>query len=184
MLLLIGTFAALLVELQTVSANIEQHDRYSYWLLLHRKAQKEILYQGIAGDMYASIPLRVFLVKTGIAGERPTPLPQLLGRQFWLITAKEKSDNPETAPYFLTLNVPGIDKEPFGPVPYTECNGQCYWTLPGAFGLHGVNGDNSRLSAENRGSSGCIRHKDDDITYLYQMLDPHTEQIRYYILDI
>ena len=69
-------------------------------------------------------------------------------------------------------------------MPYTECNGQCNWILPGAFGLHGVNGDLSRLSIENPGSSGCIRHSDEDITYLYNNLDPQKEEIRYYIEDI
>jgi lipoprotein-anchoring transpeptidase ErfK/SrfK len=156
----------------------------SYWFVLHRKSNKEYLYTGIPGEVQKSTLVKKFTVKTGIPGERPTPLPQLVGRKYWVITKKEETENPETAPYFLTLNVPGIETEPYGPVPYNECAGQCNWILPGAFGLHGVNDDNSRLSAENPGSSGCIRHSDADISYLYNILDPQKEEIRYYIEDI
>jgi hypothetical protein len=156
-----------------------------HWFLLHRKSNIEYLYLGQPNDIKKSKLLKTFTVKTGIPGERPTPLPQLVGRKYWLIIAKEESrDNPETAPYFLTLNVPGIENEPFGPVPYTECNGQCNWILPGAFGLHGVNGDSSKISKDNPGSSGCIRHSDEDITYLYNLLNPQKEEIRYYIVNL
>lgn len=156
-----------------------------HWFLLHRKSNVEYFYRGQPGSIEKSRLLKTFTVKTGIPGERPTPLPQLVGREYWLLIKKESSaENPETAPYFLTLNVPGIEEEPFGPVPYKECNGeQCNWNLPGAFGLHGVNGDQSRLSKENPGSSGCIRHTDEAITYLYNLLDPQKEEIRYYIED-
>lgn len=160
--------------------------RSSHWLLLHRKSNTEYLFYGLPGDEKQSILKKTFKVKTGIPGERPTPLPNLLGREYWLIIKKESSrENPETAPYFLTLDIPAPDTEPFGPSPYLECGGnQCNWNLPGAFGLHGVNGDNSRLSVENPGSSGCIRHKDEDISYLYNLLDPQKEKIRYYIRDL
>lgn len=155
-----------------------------YWFMLYRKSNKELLYRGVPGDETKSIVIKTFVVKTGIPNERPTPLPQLVGREYWIVTDKEEAfDNEETAPYFLTLNVPGIDAEPYGPVPYTECNGQCNWILPGKFGLHGINGDPSRLSNENPGSSGCIRHTDEDITYLYKVLEPKKEEIRYYISD-
>jgi lipoprotein-anchoring transpeptidase ErfK/SrfK len=128
--------------------------------------------------------LKTFSVKTGIPEERPTPLPQLVGRDYWLITDKASSkDNPETAPYFLTLNIPAPESSPYGPSPYDECNGQCNWILPGAFGLHGVNGDKTKLAEENPGSSGCIRHTDEDITYLYNLLDLRKEKVRYYIED-
>ncbi len=180
-LFLVTAFAALFTELRTVNADIEQHAIYSYWFLLQRENNVEYLYRGVAGDIHNSVPVKMFMVKTGRPGERPTPLPRLTGRRYWLVTTKEATDNPETAPYFLTLNVPGIENPPYGPTPYLECNGQCNWSLPGAFGLHGVNGDESRLSAENPGSSGCIRHKDSDITYLYQFLDPQVQEIRYYI---
>lgn len=155
-----------------------------YWFMLHRKSQKEFFYRGIPGDPSKSKLLRTFDVKVGIPGERPTPLPQLLGREYWkVIDEMEQFDNPETFPYFLTLDIPVPSIEPFGPSPYMECNGQCNWILPGAFGLHGIASDSSRLSSENPGSSGCIRHTDEDITYLYHLLDPKKEEIRYYIED-
>lgn len=164
----------------------------SYWLLLHRKSNMEFLYSGIPGEKDKSILIITFIVKTGIPGQSPTPLPKLLGREFWLITKKESSEeNPETAPYFLTLDVPVSDIEPFGPTPYDECNGpassrgeQCNWQIPGYFGLHGVNGYEEKLSNEDPGSSGCIRHQDEDIIYLYNLLDPRKEEIRYYIEDV
>lgn len=153
-----------------------------YWFLLDREASREYLYQGAPGDKSKSRLIKTFVVKTGIPGERPTPLPQLVGRKYWLLIKKEPTENPETAPYFLTLDVPAPSEAPFGPEPYEECNGkQCNWELPGEFGLHGVNGDDTRLSDENPGSSGCIRHTDEDITYLYNLLDPQKEEIRYYI---
>lgn len=157
----------------------------SYWLLLKRKSNKEYLYRGVPGDVAKSSLLKTFVVKSGIPGERPTPLPQLLGKEYWIITDKiEAHDNPETAPYFIILNIPVPSDFPFGPVPYTECGEQCNWELPGAFGLHGINGDTTRLSKENPGSSGCVRHTDEDITYLYNLLDPKKEETRYYIQDI
>lgn len=84
----------------------------------------------------------------------------------------------------LTLNIPVSDTEPFGPEPYLECNGQCNWILPGAFGLHGSGGNPEKLSSTDPGSSGCIRHTDEDITYLYNILDHQKAEIRYYIKDI
>ena len=160
-------------------------EKEAHWFVLHRKSNVEYFYYGKMGAKEKSKLVKKFTVKSGIPGERPTPLPQMAGRDYWLLIKKESSaDNPETAPYFLTLNVPGIEEEPFGPSPYLECDGQCNWVLPGAFGLHGVNGDESRLSKENPGSSGCIRHTDRDITYLYNLLEPQKEEIRYYIEDI
>jgi len=157
-----------------------------YWLVLYRKSNKEFLYLGIPGDMKNSKLIKSFIVKTGIPGERPTPLPKLVELDYWIITKKAESfENPETAPYFLSLNIPAPTGIPFGPEPYLECGGiQCQWELPGEFGLHGVNGDESKLASENPGSSGCIRHKDSDITYLYNLLNPTKEEIRYYIEDI
>ncbi|MBI4097059.1 MAG: L,D-transpeptidase [Candidatus Levybacteria bacterium] len=156
-----------------------------YWFVLHRKSNKEELFKGIPGDRKKSSLVKTFVVKTGIPGGRPTPLPKLLGKDYWLLVAKEEQkDNPETAPYFLTLNIPAPTDEPYGPTPYTECNGQqCHWILPGAFGLHGIAGNPDRLGKEDPGSSGCIRHKDEDITYLYNLLDPKKEEIRYYVED-
>jgi len=155
----------------------------SYWFVLHRKSNIEYLYRGVAGDKENSTLIKEFKVKTGVPGKRPTPLPKLLGRKFFLITKKfETREIPETAPYFLELNVPTKDEPPYGPEPYLECGGeQCNWELAGTFGLHGVNGDESRLSEENEGSSGCIRHSDEDIIFLYHLLDPEKEEIRYYV---
>ena len=123
----------------------------SHWLLLHRKSNIEYLYYGFAGEKTKSTLVKTFKVKSGIPGERPTPLPSLLGKKYWIITEKhEETENPETAPYFLTLNVPVSDEEPFGPTPYLECNGQCNWILPGYFGLHGSGGDRRTRSRQSR----------------------------------
>lgn len=155
-----------------------------YWFILHREQGIEYLYYGEPNNIGNSDLIKTFTVKTGRPGERPTPLPHLVGRQYWLLTEKTKvKDNPETAPYFLTLDIPAPSETPYGPSPYHECNGQCDWVAPGAFGLHGINGDPSRLSPEDPGSSGCIRHTDEDITFLYNLLDPANEEIRYYIVE-
>lgn len=157
----------------------------SHWFVLHRKSGKELLYYGVLGEANNSKLMRTFQVKSGTAGFSPTPLPELLGRDYWLIIKKESSaENPETAPYFLTLDVPVTQDWPYGPVPYEECNEQCDWILPGYFGLHGINGNTSKLSKEDLGSSGCVRHRDEDITYLFNLLNPEKEEIRYYIEDI
>jgi hypothetical protein len=155
-----------------------------YWFELQRKSNIENLYKGIPGDKSKSIHVKSFRVKAGIPGQRPTPLPQLLGREYWLLTDKQAQlDNPETAPYFLTLDIPVSDETPFGPKPYDECNGQCDWILPGAFGLHGTGNNPLKLLDTDLGSSGCIRHSDEEVTYLYNLLDPAHEEIRYYIVD-
>lgn len=168
-------------SLEVLSSNTKT----SYWLLLHRKSNVEFLYSGVPGEKDKSTLIKTFIVKTGIPGQSPTPLPKLLGRQYWLITSKESSEeNPETAPYFLTLDIPVSEEYPFGPTPYSECNGECNWQIPGYFGLHGVNGNEEKLSNEDPGSSGCIRHTDSDIIYLYNLLDPEKEEIRYYIEDV
>ncbi|MFW5703936.1 MAG: L,D-transpeptidase [Patescibacteria group bacterium] len=155
-----------------------------YWFILHRDDEQEYLYYGKPNNIAESKLIRSFSVKTGRPGERPTPLPHLVGRKFWRIIDKtEVSDNPETAPYFLTLDIPAPSEAPYGPEPYNECDGQCNWVAAGEFGLHGINGDPSRLTSEDPGSSGCIRHTDEDITFLYNLLDPANEEIRYYIVD-
>lgn len=164
----------------------------SYWFLLLRKSNQEFLYQGVPGNKQKSNLIKIFQVKTGIPGKRPTPLPEFLGRQYWLIIDKTATpDNPETSPYFLTLDIPVTEEEPYGPTPYEECNGsalgekvQCNWILPGAFGLHGTGGNPENLSSQDPGSSGCIRHSDEDITYIYNILDLQKEYIRYYIENI
>ncbi len=176
-----GVMSAMLYGKEHVSYRSEKQ---LYWFLLQRSSNIEYLYIGNPGDKTMSKLIKTFLVKSGIPKERPTPLPQFVHREYWLLTKKYSSDNPETAPYFLELNVPGIEQEPYGPSPYTECNGQCNWVLPGSFGLHGVNGDLARLGTDNAGSSGCIRHTDADITMLFQLLDPENEEIRYYVRDI
>jgi len=156
-----------------------------YWMVLERKANIEYLYFGEVGNREASLKVKTFKVKSGVQGKKPTPLPKLLGRDYWLIVKKKTSaENPETAPYFLTLDVPVGEETPYGPVPYIECEGQCDWEIPGYFGLHGVGGDLSKLSESDVGSSGCVRHNDEDITLLYKLLDPERENIRYYIEDV
>jgi hypothetical protein len=159
----------------------------SYWLSLSRNLGKEYLYFGVPGEKENSKLIREFSVKTG-ASWSLTPLPKLMGKEYWRVVKKEPSENPETSPYFLQLDIPVTDEWPYGPVPYTECKDistgasiQCDWVLPGYFGLHGVGGDESKLSIEDQGSSGCIRHNDKDITYLYNLLDPENEEIRYYV---
>ncbi len=157
----------------------------SYWLLLQRKSNIEYLFIGNPGNAKESRLLKTFKVKTGIPGLTPTPLPQLFGRKYWLIVDKQKEEeNPETSPYFLTLNIPVSDKEPFGPTPYLECDGQCNWNIPGYFGLHGTASNAAKLRDEDPGSSGCIRHSNEDITFLFNLLHPRKEEVRYYIEDI
>lgn len=154
-----------------------------YWFLLHRKSNVELLYRGIPGSASESALIKTFQVKTGEPGKKPTPLPQLVGKEYWVITKKyETFENLETAPYFLELNVPQSEVAPYGPEPYLECDGQCNWEIPGPFGLHGVNNDNSRLTYDNLGSSGCIRHTNEDITYLFNTINTEDE-VRYYIED-
>lgn len=180
-------FNILLGMYLTQARQVEKEEKIAerYWFVLHRKSNREELFLGNPGDKSKSRLIKTFAVRVGIPSERPTPLPQLLGKEYWVMTTKEEQrDNPETAPYFLTLDVPAPSEAPYGPVPYEECNGQqCDWVRPGPFGLHGVNGDLSRLTADDPGSSGCIRHRDEDITYLYNLLDPKKYEIRYYIED-
>lgn len=164
-------------EPQVLSAETSQQ----YWFVLHRASNKEFLYLGEPGNIDRSELVKEFTVKTGVPGERPTPLPQLVGREYWILTGKRPTENPESAPYFLTLDVPYTLEPPYGPEPYLECDGQCDWVTPGDFGLHGINGNLEKLSEENPGSSGCIRHTDEDITFLYNLLDPEQQEIRYYV---
>ncbi|KKS98124.1 MAG: hypothetical protein UV73_C0003G0066 [Candidatus Gottesmanbacteria bacterium GW2011_GWA2_43_14] len=159
----------------------ERINKENFWFLLERQSNLETLYYGQPGRVTDSKIVRQFKVKTGRPNERPTPLPQLLGREYWLISGKtETKDNPETGPYFISLDIPVTDDEPYGPEKYPECEGRCNWVLPGAFGLHGIGGDDSKLTESDPGSSGCIRHTDEDITHLYNLIDP-TKSIRYYI---
>lgn len=177
-----------ITQVQSISKPQSQRniEKPAYWFMLHRKSNVEYLYLGQPGNQEESELIRKFDVKTGIPGERPTPLPELVGREYWVLTDKmEAFNNPETAPYFLVLDVPTPSEAPFGPSPYLECGGeQCNWELPGYFGLHGVAGNPEKLSPEDPGSSGCIRHSDEDITYLYDLLDPKSGEIRYYVKDL
>lgn len=182
--IVIGTIATVAFSWQSFQQKTETQVKNDYWFVLHRKSQKEELLQGEPGNREKSKVVKTFTVKTGRPGERPTPLPQLLGRDYWLITKKQpEPNNPETAPYFITLDVPAPSEPPYGPSPYLECNGQCDWVRPGDFGLHGVAGVPERLTDADPGSSGCIRHTDEDITYLYNLLEPEKGEIRYYIED-
>lgn len=169
-----------------VETKSQEKETIQFWFLLKRASNEEILYHGTPGNENQSTRVKTFTVKTGVPGKKPTPLPELVGREYWKIVDKfETHENPETAPYFLQLDVPVSENEPYGPEPYKECEkNQCNWELPGYFGLHGVAGDNTKLSNENEGSSGCIRHSDEDITYLYNTLPIGQEEIRYYIQDV
>lgn len=181
---IISTIAVNAMLSKKVDAPKEIPPKERYWFVLYRKSNIEQLFKGVPGDYQNSKLVKTFKVKTGMPGQRPTPLPQLMGEEYWVVTKKFKTkDIPETAPYFIELSVPVTDEYPYGPMPYEECNGQCDWVLPGPFGLHGVNGDNERLSDMNPGSSGCIRHTDEDIAYLYDIINPE-EEVRYYIQDI
>lgn len=183
MIILAGLLWVLFTPEKTTTVQVAQASGQKHWFLLERKSGIETLFYGVPGDRETSSIIKTFTVKTGVPSEKPTPLPKLVGREYWVITDElDVSDDPETAPYFLTLDIPVSEEEPFGPVPYTECNGQCNWQIPGSFGLHGVAGDPGRL--QDAGSSGCVRHSDEDITYLYNLLDPKKEEIRYYIDDV
>jgi lipoprotein-anchoring transpeptidase ErfK/SrfK len=85
-------------------------------------------------------------------------------------------------PDFLVLNI-DYQNEFNGPIGYDECgdshNAQCFWPTPGEFGLHGVGDTPSRLS--DSGSSGCVRHSNEAITSIYNLLKNETGEIRYYI---
>lgn len=182
---IISIFSILNKESKAPQILASETKKENYWFLLHRKSNVEYLYKGQPNDIKNSILIKTFQVKVGVPNQKPTPLPSLLGREYWKIIDKfETKDNIETAPYFLEFDVPNFDIDPFGPTPYMECNGQCHWEVPGPFGLHGIAGDPEKISKENPGSSGCIRHLDEDITYLYNLLDPKKEEIRYYIQDI
>lgn len=171
------------INFKTQGEVLSAKSESSYWLTLFRKSDVEILYFGAPGDPKNSFLIKAFKVNSGVPNEKPTPLPKLLGREYWLITEKiEDKENLETSPYFLSLNIPVTEEEPYGPTPYLECSGQCNWDIPGSFGLHGTAGDESRLL--DAGSSGCIRHKDLDITFLYNVLKPEESEIRYYVEDI
>jgi len=168
------------------------HDRVHVTNLdTHFLVDDAVPVERVLGDANNSRLVKTFQVKSG-AESSPTPLPKFLGKEYWLLTHEEdSSDNPDTAPYFLRLNVPTTDEWPYGPVPYEECKDpitgektQCDWVLPGYFGLHGTGGNPSKLSKEDTGSSGCIRHSDSEITYLFKLLNPEKEDIRYYIEDI
>ncbi len=172
-------------EIKNTQVLAEQSSQNDYWMRLYRKSKKEFLYQGVPGDTTQSTLLKEFTVNVGEENKRPTPLPKLMGKEYWNIIAKyEVKDNPETAPYFLTLDIPWSDEYPFGPTPYNECAGlQCNWVRPGSFGLHGIASTPEKLT--DAGSSGCIRHEDQDITYLYNLFNPsENAPIRYYIEDI
>lgn len=154
----------------------------SYWFRLNRRENIETLNYGPNNLPQLSLMVWFFRVKTGVPGQKPTPLPQKTGRPFWLVIDKYQTrDNPETAPFFLVLDVPGTETSPFGPRPYRECAGQCNWKIPGYFGLHGVAGVESRLTIPEPGSSGCVRHRDFDISFLYHVLDPRRNPIPYFI---
>ncbi len=164
-----------------------------YWFLLHRsrdggKQPSEELYKGAYGDKTRSKLIRTSVVNPGVAGKSPTPLPSLAGVSYWTVTAKKI--NPEgdpkntLGPYFLAFDIPYANQFN-GPLNYKECGAdgasQCFWPEPGEFGLHGVGNVPSRLT--DVGSSGCVRHSNDAITEIYNLLKNEKEEIRYYIIN-
>lgn len=156
-----------------------------YWLLLHRQSNTEELLKGVPGNKSKSTVIKAFSVKTGKPGERPTPLPSLVGKDYWTIEWKRPQAG-DLGPYFMKLNIPYTSLTPFGPEPYTECGGQqCNWKTPGDFGLHGTGGNSEKVNNDGsqdwHWSSGCIRHLDEDITYLYNTVDPRAQELRYYV---
>lgn len=188
LVVILGLLASLLVlqlnqQKPLITPNLEtlQQTNAKHWFLLERKSKIEKLFFGTPGDISNSQLVKQFNINPG-AADSPTPLPQLLGREYWLVIGKTPTpDDPETAPYFLILDIPYAEVEPYGPTPYLECNGQCNWKRAGSFGLHGT--AQNPLKLVDLGSSGCIRHKDEDITYLYNLIDP-SQEVRYYINDI
>lgn len=165
----------------------------NYWFLLKRSTninapEEEILYFGVPGDTNNSTEIKRNIVNTGIPFDDPTPLPQLAGREYWLINSVQANPGGTLGPYFISLDVPYSNPQN-GPVPYLECgpsrDQQCQWTLAGNFGLHGISGADGRIT--DAGSSGCIRHYDADITEIYNTLTPeriNSGTIRYYIESI
>src|SRR5688572_16212552 len=87
-------------KIQKVSLQSDQQKvAQNYWFMLHRKSKKEFLYQGIPGDLANSTLVKEFQVNVGIEGQRPTPLPELVGRAYWnLIAEYDTAADPETAP--------------------------------------------------------------------------------------
>jgi hypothetical protein len=125
------------------------------------------------------------VVNPGVDGKSPTPRPDLLGKSYWIITKKEQNQGDAInlmGPDFLVLNIE-YQNEFNGPLGYNECgpsrNGQCFWPTPGEFGLHGTGNTPSRLT--DSGSSGCVRHSNDSITSIYNLLKNESGEIRYYI---
>src|SRR5690606_13154546 len=91
----------LFTQVQSISKPLSGDDvpKPAYWFMLHRKSNIEYLYLGEPGNQQKSQLIKKFQVKTGIPGERPTPLPELVGREYWVLTDKmEAFNNPETAP--------------------------------------------------------------------------------------
>ena len=81
---LFGVFGVLhVIRYQSKEVLSLQVQKQSYWFLLWRKSNVELLYRGISGDASKSELVKVFTVKTGIPGEKPTPLPKLLGKGYW-----------------------------------------------------------------------------------------------------
>lgn len=183
LLILVALFSFLIKNEEKNLSNVNKGGQI-HWFLLDRKSGQEELYYGLSGEKENSRLIKTFAVKTGVPGKSPTPLPSLLGKDYWVLVDEwQETENSETGPYFLQLNIDAPSQWPYGPVPYLECDGQCDWVKPGYFGLHGTGGDPTRLSGQDPGSSGCVRHSDSDITYLYNLLDPKNEEIRYYVQD-
>ncbi|HRN70936.1 MAG TPA: hypothetical protein PLS49_07195, partial [Candidatus Woesebacteria bacterium] len=65
-----------------------QEPQAQYWFLLYRKSGVEKLYYGQPGNEEQSALMKTFTVKTGVSGKKPTPLPQLVGREYWVIVEK------------------------------------------------------------------------------------------------
>lgn len=172
----------------TTTSSTDQNAR-GYWFQLHRsragKQPTEDLYHGVYGDALNSDHVMTSTVNPGIDGKSPTPRPDLLGKSYWVITKKEQNQGDAInlmGPDFLVLNI-DYQNQYNGPLGYNECgpsrNEQCFWPTPGEFGLHGTGDTSSRLT--DSGSSGCIRHSNDAITSIYNLLKNESGEIRYYI---
>lgn len=188
------------------AVTVEKPEGGDYWFLMNRIGKYEILYKGEPGVISKSKVVKVSRVNPGSPGKEPTPLPQKVGSQkYWLTTAGLITYRPENedayykfGPYFIPLNVPTSYRDPvcaneakakgevtedcYGPK-YEECGAsgaeQCNWLTAGQFAIHG----NNRLDEE--GSAGCVRHMNDDISEIYNLLKAENKLVgtRYYVID-
>ena len=85
---LLAIFSIFNRDKQTVKILASETKKENYWFLLHRKSNIEYLYKGQPNDIENSNLIKTFKVKVGVPGQKPTPLPNLLGREYWKIIDK------------------------------------------------------------------------------------------------